>query len=441
LLHVRGVIAEAFAHRGRQPVRRWVESVWMRLAGPNCLWDAGDVRDVQAFFDLIEQLDSAGHFDLPRLEAAMEKLYAAPDVRANETLQFMTIHKSKGLEFDTVILPGLHRVPNKTDTPLLIWENVPVEGSESQLVAAPWVPKHKREDIPSAYDYLMGLEQERGANEAARVLYVAATRTERRLHLVGAVRTDAKGEVKAPSNTFLQLLWGTVGGEFLNAAQMQPAQADLANEADFIPKLIRLPHPRTPELLSVPAVTVSDWEYPDADAEQAEPGNLDTSCGTLAHLYMEMIVEEGVGQWPVARLRNLLPAMQRWLMQQGHNDEECRRSAERVAAVLVATLESEAGRWVLQPRAIAASELALATADKSRISTHIIDRTFVENGVRWVVDYKSARLGDEVPKEALARQAERYRLQLERYAKLFAGEGLPVRMGVFFMAYGEMVEL
>lgn len=442
LLHVRGIVAQAFAHRGRQSARRWVESVWLRLAGPHCLWEAGDVRDVQAFFDLIEQLDVAGRFDLSRLEAAVEKLYAAPDVRADDKLQFMTIHKSKGLEFDTVILPGLHRVPKKTDTPLLLWEEVAIEDAEPQLVAAPWVPKHKRDDFPTAYDYLLGLEQERGANEAARVLYVAATRTERRLHLVGAVRPDAKGEIKAPASTFLQLLWNTVGGEFLNAAQMlQEAPAETADEADFIPQLMRLPQPAIPALLTVGAASVADWEYADAETELSEPGNLDTNCGTLAHLYMEMIVEEGTEHWPASRVQALQPAMQRWLMQHGHGEEECLCGARRVVKALCATLESEAGRWVLQPRENAASEFALATADKSRIATHVIDRTFVDGDVRWVIDYKSARLGDDVPKDTLVRQAERYRPQLERYAKLFVNEGWPVRKGVFFMAHGELVEL
>ena len=46
----------------------------------------------------------------------MEKLFATPDVLADASLQLMTIHKAKGLEFDTVILPGLSRIPSQDDS-------------------------------------------------------------------------------------------------------------------------------------------------------------------------------------------------------------------------------------------------------------------------------------------------------------------------------------
>jgi ATP-dependent helicase/nuclease subunit A len=109
--------------------------------------------------------------------------------------------------------------------------------------------------------------------------------------------------------------------------------------------------------------------------------------------------------------------------------------------VLCTTLNSQSGRWILQAREGAASELALATVDGIGIARHVIDRTFVEDGTRWVIDYKSASLGDAASEAGLARQAERYRPQLTRYALLFEDEGLPVRTGIFFMAHGRLVEL
>jgi hypothetical protein len=48
-----------------------------------------------------------------------------------------------------------------------------------------------------------------------------------------------------------------------------------------------------------------------------------------------------------------------------------------------------------------------------------------------VIDYKSAALTE-------AGEAERYRQQLERYARLFVDESLPVRMAVLFLASGEL---
>jgi ATP-dependent helicase/nuclease subunit A len=440
LKHVRAALEGSFTHQGRQPLRRWVESAWLRLAGPECLWEAGDVRDVQAYFDLIEDLDNADTFDPDQLEIVLSELYAAPDAEADGSLQFMTLHKSKGLEFDTVILPGLHRQPKNTDSQLLLWEDVQIDGDAPQLVAAPWVPRHLRDDLPTPYDYLRGLECERSANESARVLYVGATRAIRRLHLVGAVCLDAKGEVKPPAGSFLELLWGAVGGEFLHAAESPLPPPEQRGSEDFVPQLIRLPEPRMPEIL-VQSGGVAGGGNPHEIVRGRDQGSLEASCGTLAHLYMEMIAREGIARWNVDRLQQLQPAMRAWLQRQGHNATEADEGAATIGRNLVRTLESEHGRWVLQTRDDAQAEYALATAEESKIATHVMDRTFVEDGQRWIVDYKSAWLGEGVGDAALKAFAEQYRVQLERYAGLFAEEELPVRKAVFFLAHARLVEL
>jgi ATP-dependent exoDNAse (exonuclease V) beta subunit len=439
LLHVRAVIGRAFAHQGRQSLRRWLEGVWLQLGGPQCLWEAGDVRDVQAFFDLVERLQAAGGGDVIQLETALTELYAAVDVQADSTLQFMTVHKSKGLEFDTVILPGLHRVPRKADAPLLLWEEVAIEAAESQLVAAPWVPKYRRKGLPGAYDYLQGLEQERGANEATRVLYVAATRAERRLHLVGAVAQSEKGDLKPPAQSFLEALWGTLGEEF---AQSPPQVAAPTIEASaFVPRLIRLSRPKVPELLSATPQPSTTAHQHDASSASDEVAGLEANCGTLAHLYLEMIARDGLEEWPAERIQNLQPAMRRWLIQQGHDKSAAELGAHRVAAVLTTTLLSESGRWVLQPRDSAASELALVMAEAGGTSLHRVDRTFVEGGVRWIIDYKSDSVPTDMGEVALQNLAERYRPQLQRYVSLFAADQRPVRLAVLFLASGRLVEL
>ncbi len=436
LLHMQSVLGESLARQGRQPTRRWIEGVWLQLGGASCLWDRGDVRDVQAFFDLIERLESVGQFTLEALSAEVEKLFAAPDVQATDALQFMTIHKSKGLEFDTVILPGLHRRDGSDDKPLLLWEEVTLEGLDSRLVAAPLMPGH--DGAPTAYDYLRLLEQERSDHEDARVLYVGVTRAVRKLHLVSAVRSD--GDPKPVANTPLALLWARVGSEFLPVPPPQPDEDMKAVLLeDFVPPLVRLAKTAVPVQLSDEAVVaVPVFEEVAAPEQPGTP--LDADVGTLAHRYVEMISRQDLADWLPHRIPPLQPAMQRWLEQQGHEETDALRGAQRVTRALQATLASEVGRWVLRQREGAAAELALTTLEGLRMVNHVVDRTFVEDGVRWVVDYKSALLG-EVTEDTLEQQAEHYRTQLERYARLFVEEGLPVRKAVFFLAHGRLVEL
>jgi len=443
LLHVREVFAEAFAAQGRQSRRQWLESTWIRLGGPATLWDTGDVRDIQAFFDLVEKLDAAGWFDLDQLDDEVAGLYAAPDVHADDTLQFMTIHKSKGLEFDTVIMPGLHRQPNKQDTPLLLWEELAIDDASPQLAAAAWRPKHLASEQVTAYDFLQGLEAERSRNESARVLYVGVTRAIHRLHLAGALKAADDGAVKPLNGTFLDMLWHAVGAHFLQAAALDPepqvTHTDLS-DATFTPKLIRLVSPCIPAQLKgddAQATHAGSYQQPNALAVTT----LEASIGSLIHLYMELIAKQGIAQWQPQKLQSLLPQMAYWLARAGHASEDAAAGAQQVLAALSKTLESAAGQWLLQPHEASAAELALSNHAQQQYATHVIDRTFILSGERWIIDYKSASQVTDMPLAQLPAIALRYQAQLDRYAGLFAAEGLRVRKAVFFLRIGEIVEL
>ena len=72
----------------------------------------------------------------------------------------------------------------------------------------------------------------------------------------------------------------------------------------------------------------------------------------------------------------------------------------------------------------------------------MIDRIFVADGVRWIIDYKTVRLAaDEDQASALRRRAEGFRPQLERYAALFAGDPRPLKMAIWFALQGRLLVL
>ena len=75
--------------------------------------------------------------------------------------------------------------------------------------------------------------------------------------------------------------------------------------------------------------------------------------------------------------------MQRWLSQQGHPHLNAKQGAQTVVQLLIKTLQSTDGQWVLQARAGANQEFALEFFD-GEVKKRIIDRTFIENGVRWI---------------------------------------------------------
>lgn len=440
LNHVKNVLTEAFATQGRMPLRRWLESTWLKLGGGNTLINSGDSRDVQAFFDLVEKLALGYALDFEQLEAGMQKLYAEPDITANDTLQFLTIHKSKGLEFDCVILPALNRKPRHPDSPLMLWEEVQI-GGKLQLLAAPYSKKKNNSAVisPSIYDYIKSLETTRANNETVRLLYVAATRTMRKLHLVAAVKNSEKG-ISPVKNSFLELLWPKLEGDFLNADVLKTTNLQAQSLTEFTPQLMRVPNVIIPQALAnfagIPASA-----NPQNNTGVPLVSNLATDSGTLAHLYMEMITNSGLEHWPANRIHACSQAMCKWLQQRGHDEKSANQAAIEVTSALITTTEGDDGKWVLQQRQSQHAEFALTTADTAQ---HKIDCTFVENAVdlnskvRWIIDYKLTQANES---NDLILLAQTHQAQLTRYADLFLHEDLPIKKAVFFLAFGKLVEI
>ena len=102
------ILAPAIANRARGSLRERVEGVWLALGGPACVADKTELEDAERYLDELEKLEEHGPLTDPAvLRDTLERLYALPDVDAtDDDLQIMTIHKAKGLEFGTVIVPG-----------------------------------------------------------------------------------------------------------------------------------------------------------------------------------------------------------------------------------------------------------------------------------------------------------------------------------------------
>jgi ATP-dependent exoDNAse (exonuclease V) beta subunit len=470
LAHVRSVLAEAYAHQGQHRPRRWVEGIWQALGGPRCLQDASEAQDVTAFFALLDSAEHKGSLDLDRLDEAMAKLFAAPDPKGG-AIQLMTVHKSKGLEFDTVLLPGLHRTLRGNDRGLLLWEEVLLDDadgeSQEHLLAAP-LPRRKpaKGAPPSAYDYLQEFEKRRSAHEGQRVLYVAVTRARRQLHLLAKVKpSDKEGEVcKAPAkNTALAQLWPALGPQFeaaaeetltaINAATARQGEATPAHESaqqtgnpmtahgHFLHWLVRLTHPYQHPELGIPPGAIKEDAGND-DLSTLEEGHLlEAHVGTLVHRYLELIAKEELAHWLKRDIQQLLPNFRQWLSQHGHNDAAADAGANKVAHHLTTTLQSEMGRWLLSPHQDASSEFALSAVSKGSVHAQVVDRSFVDQGFRWVVDYKTAEPEAEDAATFLTTQVERYRAQLSGYADLMSKTQEPVRCALFFTGLGHLALL
>jgi ATP-dependent exoDNAse (exonuclease V) beta subunit len=458
LLHVRTVLQEAFAHQGRQRPSRWIEQIWRQLGGAQCLTNVADLQDANAYFTLLEQCTHAGVISEERLTERVEKLYSSPnpDIAAR-SIQLMTIHKSKGLEFDCVIVPGLGHAPKKQGKRLVYWEHVdvPAKGPCVVPAVAPFkgsddTSSHEDAEVDAdgVYTLLRDLEAQREHYEAQRLLYVAVTRARQTLHLLGSFKDD-EGELKPAKGSLLALLWESPAKDafaqaadaMTNSASSEPSDTESA----FAAPLVRLRSSIITGLSSQREQSVSNTTTTLADLDQDASGlSLDAATGTLVHRYLELIANDGLAQWPVSRCASLEAACLAWLRSQGFAGQAASDGAQRALQALRTVLQSDTGRWILDTREEAHAEKPLTSRvqDGRGQANHIVDRTFIENGERWIIDYKTVRCNDADPQAFLRAHAEKnYREQLERYAGLFAAREMPIRAAIFYVLQGELIEL
>jgi hypothetical protein len=99
------------------------------------------------------------------------------------------------------------------------------------------------------------------------------------------------------------------------------------------------------------------------------------------------------------------------------------------------TLSDARGRWLFEhAHTDARSEHALSAWIGGRLATSVLDRTFVdERGTRWIVDFKTGVHEGGARERFLDEEVERYRPQLDRYARLMRRlDERPLRVGLYF---------
>ncbi|MFB3827358.1 MAG: UvrD-helicase domain-containing protein [Bryobacteraceae bacterium] len=415
----------------RRPLslRDWIERAWLDLGGPACATGPGDLDNASAYFDLVEKLEDGGRLDLAVLHDSTLRLFARPDPRAGDSLQLMTIHKAKGLEFDCVILPGLGRPPRHDDPRLMLWLERPRLAGEPDLLLA---PIHAPGSADKIYDYLSSIESAKGAHEAGRLLYVACTRAMRQLHLLGHVPVNDAGEMGSPAATsLLARLWHAVEPEFAGIPAPLPLMGEVDRAPVFIRRLTlewRLPAP--------PPVAPGAAPEPAATGERLSfrwVGDTLRHTGTVVHALLRRIAEEGPASWDRARVEACRTAIETALLTLGVPRADVPEAAAQVSAAVAGTLEDPRGLWILTAHDRAACEFPLTGIVDGKLAAIRVDRTFVAEGARWIVDYKTSAHQGGALDAFLDNERERYRSQLDLYRAVFEQyEDLPVRAALYF---------
>jgi ATP-dependent helicase/nuclease subunit A len=136
----------------------------------------------------------------------IQKLSKMHEPSTTSNVKIMTIHQSKGLEFDFVIIPHLEKPPKNQNKELIYL-------SEFENFGIMLATKADE----SNFKYLREQEKTKLFNERKRLLYVAMTRAKEQIHLLGGVEKD-KPPVK---NSLLGFLWNDFCKHFQDVEEVK----------------------------------------------------------------------------------------------------------------------------------------------------------------------------------------------------------------------------
>ncbi len=425
----REVLARSLATRRRASLRDSVEGAWLALGGPACVESDTDLEDAEIYLDHLESVEEAGALaDLAAFEESVAKLFALPDLDAPDCLQVMTIHKAKGLEFDTVIVPRLAAGTGKDERKLFLWMETP----DSSLLLAPINPVGSESE--AIYNLIRGLDKRKAEHEMGRLLYVAATRARRRLHLMGDVKRDGHGGVNEPgSGSLLRKLWGVVAHEFATPGERRAAPYDGA--PPVAPDMQGLLRRLAVDRLDYQVPAVARWNAPpdasvNEEIEFSWVGDTARRVGSVVHRWMQRIAEDEMKGWNRARIEKERAAIASELAARGVVESDLAAACDRVIAALASSIEDKRGRWLLGPQTNARNEYRISAIVDGVRRDMVIDRMFEDLAGAWIVDYKTSSHEGAELERFLAGEEERYRPQLERYAAALAKLGS--KRGLYF---------
>jgi ATP-dependent exoDNAse (exonuclease V) beta subunit len=429
------VLQIALNSQGRKPLATLVKDTWKDLGAQSYLLADNVLSDCETYFQFLSEQQRGGDIsDFDHFETQLKRLFAKPEADKRINLHLMTIHKSKGLEFDTVILPGLDKASSKSDPQLMLWSEVNLEQAIDPVLA-PIKASDANDD--AIYNYLQQKEKLCLAQENRRLFYVAATRAKQHLHLLAcqSIRNVNK-------ESFLAYLFTAMPSlkpeGFVNSEEL----------SDFVERrnlLTRLPLQTLQEkvLRQIPETSNEDFDKNELLWHSSKQKLL----GTLIHRMLQQICEEGLEKWNKQRLQQERNTWQVLLRQKGFQQADLEKNLSLIEATLSSILKDDKGRWLLGEHQQHFAELPLSTVIQGKTRQFFIDRVFIDaNEQLWFVDFKTAFLGLQLEAEErerlLREEQSRYAKQLQQYRKLTQQYfNKPPRFGLYFTSLAQWAEL
>jgi len=356
------------------------------------------------FLSLLNHCELNQSLDIKTIELMVKDLYAPSQY---SSVKLMTIHQAKGLEFDTVIIPGLGKKGKSDTLPLMQIQ----EFSNKNILLAPI--KSSYEDSESkTYLYLQYLQKQQTHFELMRVLYVAMSRAKHKIHLLGGISKTGK----AVSGSLLSFL----------SDYFQQSIDDIPIQDSTVPVETSLPIFQRNKKLSA----LTNRGINDAMQSKNMPSNIDliyqSALGSIVHYFLEHNLFEPSIVSIEARFREF-----------GLPPKLIQSYSKTASLLLLNTRRDKDFEWLFKYRN--STEVEAEYSNSTR--TVIIDRLFVEDATLWIIDFKTASLNEgESMSSFIERQKLSHQKQIKTYQEVLEDFfKLPSKVALYCPAVSQLI--
>ena len=442
LHHLREALSWAETKRDRLSLPVWIEQIWLRLGGAHTA-RTRDMRCVEAFLSALRRAEQIGAgLDIGWLERELGGM-AMESPGDVDAVRIMTLHKAKGLEFDTVLMPYLHKRTRGLQGDLIRWHWHHKTQPPGLLIAA----NDEIKTSDSLYNYLSFLQKKKDREELKRLLYVGITRAKCQCILSGTLEWEGDNPPpKPPAGSLLEVLLEGAGvnkTKVITNADLIPVETPLLSDTMAGAEgRGRLAQARLRSGEYAPELSTGRQL---AEPLHADEHRTERLIGTITHRVLELLASAETLPMPDD------PQIAVWIERNAQRlvlrPDRTQIICQRVQWLVAQTLSCDIGQWILSSHPDSGVEMSLSCIEESEVKRYVIDRTFlnVSDGIRWVIDYKT---GEPAAGEDLsafeARQTELYQGQLHQYAHLleryFASSEAPIKTALYFPATQRLVE-
>ena len=390
--------------------REVIEGTWIRLGGYDA-YNKESLAQAITWLETIEIVGDSGR-DHEFVRRKTEAMYAKSYDKTN--LEIVTIHKSKGLEYDHVCVPFLERRPPPDLIPIMRCSNTN-EGAIFGIKG------------DSVHSWLQFAEKQKFHEERKRLLYVACTRAKKSLYL-------SCTNVNKTAHTGLSAF---ISDWEDRATEIIEHKSKAIRAKQFLSSL-----PRN-YTWSPPVSEVQTNQSNNANpAESDISSRFEIALGNMVHRSLKWLADSQETDLQEIRNRQLF-----WsnllLIDEESKYDVVELSQEHISTVL----SSSIGRWILESHINAKSEWELSIKENANEHRHIIiDRYFELENEHWIIDYKtSVPTSSETLDDFLKVQRTRHAVQLERYraaiTNLYPTSSGKVRTALYFTGIDILQEL